>query len=112
MPALAEHAPTVGNGLIEAGRFDEARPWFGRAVEAAQRGDMHGRVDHQSLGKSLHQVGCCHASMGRLAEARTWFERAALAQQKGDVHGRIDHQSLGISLKALGDCREKLGLAP
>lgn len=36
---------SVGGALYEAGRFDEARAWFERAVKEAEKGDQHGRVD-------------------------------------------------------------------
>jgi hypothetical protein len=41
---------------------------------------MHGRVDADNLGKSLHAVGDCHARLGQLAEALLWFERAVGAK--------------------------------
>jgi tetratricopeptide (TPR) repeat protein len=61
---------------------------------------VHGRIDHASLGISLHQVGYCFSRTGRFEEARPWFERAVEAKQKGDVHGRIDHESLVTTLRA------------
>ena len=85
-------------------------PWFERAVEAKQKGDVHGRVDHESLGISLHQVGFCFASTGRFEEARPWFERAVEAAQKGDVHGRVDHESLVTTLRAGAACLRNLQL--
>jgi hypothetical protein len=33
-----------------------ARPWFERAVAAAEQGDIHGQVDHGSLGVSLRDA--------------------------------------------------------
>ena len=99
----------VGLGLIEIGRFEEARPWYERAVGAAQQGDVHGRIDHASLGKSLHQVGFCLSSVGKFEEAQPWFERAVEAKQQGDVHGRIDHESLGASLRAAAHCLRQIG---
>jgi hypothetical protein len=50
------------------------------------RGDIHGRVDHDILGKSLHQVGYCLSSLGKFAEAQPFYERAAAEAEKGDVH--------------------------
>jgi hypothetical protein len=46
-------------------------------VAAKAKGDVHGRLDHASLGSSLHQVGYCLSSLGRFEDARAWFERAA-----------------------------------
>ncbi|MCP4590389.1 MAG: ATP-binding protein, partial [bacterium] len=37
----------VGNAAVEQGRNEEALPWFQRAVEKKQQGDVHGRVDHE-----------------------------------------------------------------
>ncbi len=60
------------------------------------------RVDHDSLGISLHQAGYCLASEGQFAVAQTWFERAVTAKEQGDIHGRVDHESLGRSLQRMG----------
>jgi hypothetical protein len=54
-----EEGELVGRALTEVGRFAAARPWFERAVTAKEKGDVHGRVDHASLGASLNQVGWC-----------------------------------------------------
>ncbi len=104
-----EAGEALGRALYEIGHFDEARPWFERAVEAKQKGDVHGRVDHASLGRSLHQVGYCLSSTGKYDEARPWYERAVEATQKGDVHGRVDHASLRVSLLSGADCLRRLG---
>jgi len=106
---LLEKGEVVGAALIEIGRFTDARPWYERAVTAKQKGDVRGRVDHQSLGSSLHQVGYCLSSTGQFADARPWFERAVTATEKGDVHGRVDHQSLGVSLHQVGYCLSSTG---
>ena len=45
---------------LEAAR--QALPWFERLVAAKEKGDMHGRVDAASFGKSLHLVGDCYAT--------------------------------------------------
>jgi tetratricopeptide (TPR) repeat protein len=106
---LAGRAHTVGDGLFETGRFDETRTWYERAVDAAQKGDVHGRLDHESLGRSLLQVGFCYWSVGRFDQALPWFERAVDAAQKGDVHGRVDHESMGRSLHMVGVCHWRVG---
>ena len=64
-------------------RFDEARSWYERAVGEEEQGDIHGRVDHASLGRSLHQVGSCLSEIGRFDEARPWDERAAEEREYG-----------------------------
>jgi len=106
---LLEKGEVVGEALAEIGQFTDARPWLERAVTAKQKGDVHGRVDHQSLSSCLHGVGYCLVSTGQFADARPWFERAVAAAEKGDVHGRVDHQSLGLSLHQVGDCLSSTG---
>ncbi len=100
---------TIGNALIGIGAFENARPWYERAVAAAGKGDVHGRVDHESLGASLHAVGDCLSSTGQFEAARPWYERAVAAAGKGDVHGRVDHASLGRSLHQVGVCLSSTG---
>jgi tetratricopeptide (TPR) repeat protein len=107
--ALSGGAQTVGQGLLMDGRFDEARGWFERAIKVKEKGDMHGRVDHESLGSTLHQVGDCLVGIGRFEEARGWFERAVEATNEGDIHGRVDHESLGISLHQVAYCHGSVG---
>ena len=108
-PVAVSEGTIVGRALRGMGRFDEARAWFERAVAEKEKGDVHGRIDHESLGNSLHQVGGCLSSTGRFDEARAWFERAVAEKEKGDVHGRIDHASLGISLNQVGGCLSSTG---
>ena len=105
--ADAQHA--VGFALSQIGRFTDALLWYERAVAAAEQGDVHGRIDHESLGRSLHQVGYCLSETGQYEEARPWYERAVAAAEQGDVHGRIDHASLGTSLHCVGACLSETG---
>ena len=109
LPAPGGEGESLGQALVEIGRFDAARPWFERAVAEAERGDVHGRVDHESLGTSLHQVGYCLSRVGEFAAARPWFERAVTEKEQGDVHGRVDHASLGTSLHQVGYCLYSVG---
>jgi tetratricopeptide (TPR) repeat protein/predicted phosphodiesterase len=99
----------IGYALVGIGKFAEARPWYERAVAEKEKGDVHGRVNHQSLGVSLRQVGSCLDSVGKFEEARPWSERAVAETEKGDVHGRVDHQSLGESLHQVGFCLSSVG---
>jgi tetratricopeptide (TPR) repeat protein len=69
----------LGDVSMALGRFEAALRWYERAVAAAEQGDAHGRVDAESLGTSLVQVGYCHAKLGQIAEAMRWYERAAAA---------------------------------
>jgi hypothetical protein len=55
----------LGVFYARAGQFARALPWFERAVEAAQKGDVHGRVDQESLRISLEAVSICRAKLGR-----------------------------------------------
>ncbi|MBB5413685.1 tetratricopeptide (TPR) repeat protein/predicted phosphodiesterase [Paraburkholderia sp. HC6.4b] len=107
MTAVDQHA--VGAGLYAIGRFDEARPWFERAVTEKEQGDTHGRVDHGSRGASLNSVGSCLSTVGKFDEARPWFERAVTEKEQGDTHGRVDHESLSKSLHSLGYCLSSVG---
>jgi hypothetical protein len=54
-----EEGEAIGRSLIDIGQFEEARPWYERAVEAAQQGDVHGRIDHQTLGRSQQALSHC-----------------------------------------------------
>jgi tetratricopeptide (TPR) repeat protein len=99
----------IGRALYETGFFAAAQPWFERAVAEAEQGDVHGRVDHASLGSSLHLIGYCLSSRGEFAAAQTWFERAVAQKEQGDVHGRVDHASLGSSLHQVGFCLSSRG---
>ena len=109
LPAPGEEGEWLGAALVEIGRFDAARPWYERAVSEAERADVHGRVDHESLGSSMHQVGYCLTSVGDYATARPWYERAVKEAERGDVHGRVDHESLGVSLHQVGFCLSSVG---
>ena len=84
-PAWGRSLHQVGYCLQELGDIAGARSWYERAVEAAEKGDVHGRIDHASLGASLRQVGYCLQALGDVAGAKPWFERAVEAKKKGDV---------------------------
>ena len=57
------HQPAPGGILPgEPGSVRGGAAWFERAVAAKEQGDIHGRVDHASLGRSLHKVGDCLSS--------------------------------------------------
>jgi hypothetical protein len=57
------------------GQFEAARPWFERAVAEAEKGDVHGRVDHESLRLSLHNLANCFQRLGRDEDAKRWEAR-------------------------------------
>jgi tetratricopeptide (TPR) repeat protein/predicted phosphodiesterase len=104
-----DEGEVIGGALYETGKFDPARRWFERAVEEKRQGDAHGRVDHASLGRSLHLVGYCLSSVGKYDIAHPWFERAVEEAKRGDMHGRVDHTSLGRSLHLVGYCLSSVG---
>lgn len=95
---------TIGQALYGIGAFAAGQPWFERAIVAKERGDVHGGVDHDSLGRSLYQMGYCLSSQGQFAAAQPWYERAVVAEEQGNVDGRVDHISLGSSLHQAGYC--------
>ncbi|MBK8209257.1 MAG: hypothetical protein IPK78_04140 [Rhodospirillales bacterium] len=64
-----ENGEAIGRALSEIGRFADAQPWFERAVAAKEQGDVHGRVDHESLGGSLRAAAACLRQLGRETEA-------------------------------------------
>jgi hypothetical protein len=80
-------------------------PWFERAVAAKEKGDLFGRVDFESLGVSLHEVGDCYFLQGQFAKALPWFEHAVAAKEKGDLYRRVDSESLAASVAAVASCR-------
>ncbi|MCG8419034.1 MAG: AAA family ATPase [Proteobacteria bacterium] len=101
-------ADVIAGALSELGRFGISRAWALSAVEKRQ-GDIHGRVDHESLGRSLHQVGRCYLETGEYEQARSWYQQAVEEKRQGDVHGRVDHESLGRSLHQVGRCYSEAG---
>ena len=48
-----------------------------RAVEAKRQGDVHGRIDHESLGESLREGARCLRRLGREREAERWDGEAS-----------------------------------
>jgi len=99
----------IGQALVGIGKFAEARSWYERGMREAEKEDVHGPVDHASLGRRLHAVGFCLSSAGEFAEAQLWYERAVEKAGMGDVHGSVDHASLGLSLHAVGFCLSSVG---
>ena len=83
---------------------DSKRRGRGVSVRYAEKekGEMDGRMDHASLGCSLHEMGYCLSRTGQYAEARVTYERAVAEHEKGDVDGRVDHASVGRSLHHVG----------
>jgi hypothetical protein len=59
----------VGYCLAETGQFEAARPCCERAVAEKEQGDVHGRVDNDSLKVSLVSGAVCLEQLGHLDEA-------------------------------------------
>jgi hypothetical protein len=54
---------------LNTGDFDAACRRFERAVEEKEKGDVHGGLDHASLGASVHQMGNCLFNTGNFVAA-------------------------------------------
>ena len=108
--SLGRSLHEAGSCLSDANQFGAALLWFQRAVAAKEKGDIHGRIDHESLGRTLQQIGrCVSSTSSQLETALTWFEQAVVSKEKGNVFGRVDHDSICLSLRAGADCCQKLG---
>ena len=88
----------------------KARPWYERAVTEAEQGDVHGRVDHESLGRAFTRSGIALSGTGDDEGADPGTSERSLEKEKGDVHGGVDHESLVASKQALDTLsRERSG---
>ena len=76
-----EDGEAVGRALLEIGAFEAARPWFERAAAEKERGDVHGRVDHESIALSLRSGAQCLRQLGRHEEAALWEAQASDLQR-------------------------------
>jgi hypothetical protein len=66
-----------------------------------RQGDLHGRVDHATLGKSLHQLGMWSDQQGQWSAAADWYDQAVAKMRQGDILGRVDKAVLLSRKKAL-----------
>jgi Tfp pilus assembly protein PilF len=80
-------------------------------VAETRQGDLHGRVDHESLGRSLHSLGICAYQQGDWQAAAGWYEQALAEKRQGDIFGRVDRSSVAISEESLALCRKRMGSA-
>jgi len=103
-PIATDDGEIVGRALYEIGRFDEARPWYERAVVAKEKEDVDGSVDHDGLRSSLHLVGWCLLEAGKHNEALLWYERALEEAKKGNKQGRVSHDNISSALHEIGRC--------
>jgi len=99
----------LGMALYQLGRFSIALPWFEQAQAEKGQGDLHGRVDHQSLGITLQHIGMCLYQQGEWAKAVDWYQQAQAEKGQGDLHERVDHASLGSTLYQIGMCFSEQG---
>ena len=67
----------AGRALLEVGRFEEARPWFERAVAEAEKGDVHGRVQSELVTSISRNLVRCLRRLGRHEDALQWERRYA-----------------------------------
>jgi AAA ATPase domain len=65
-----EAGATIGRALMEIGQFAAAHPWFERALAEAEKGDVYGRIDHASLGKTLQSRAKCLRDQAAILEVR------------------------------------------
>ena len=95
----------------QQGQWPAAAGWFMQAVVETSQGVLHGRVDHESLGSSLHGLGNCAFQQREWSAAAGWCEQAVAEKRQGDIFGRVDQGSVANSEKSLALCRKKMGLA-
>ncbi|MEN0060949.1 MAG: tetratricopeptide repeat protein [Myxococcota bacterium] len=98
----------VGDALLQAGAFDEARSWHERAAGVAQEGDEHGQINHHHVAEGLHGVGVGFCEQHRYEEALPWCERAVAEHRLGIEFGGTERIKLGQSLHQLGWCLTRL----
>ena len=94
----------MGRCRLRLGQHEAARPWFKQAIEAALAGDIHRRVDYETLGRCYHEMADSFAGVGDCEQAITWYERAIEAKQRGDLHGGVNEESLALSRQARDNC--------
>jgi len=64
------------------GEYEEAQPWCERATTAKEKGDIHGRVDYDSVAVSAELLASCLSAVGRDDEAQHCRERAAALRER------------------------------
>ncbi len=88
----------VGLCYTSSKKEDEAQmamDSFEQAIAELGKGNGSGQVNFQHLSISLHQLGCCLASLKRSDEAIEFFDRAMSAAEKGDPDGQVNRAQLG-----------------
>jgi hypothetical protein len=80
-----------------------------QAQEETRKGDLHGRVDHLSLGNILAYHGHCFFKLGEWLKAAEWYEQAEAEARQGDIYRRINKQFIAINLSALVKVLKILG---
>lgn len=100
-PSLPIHVlvTTVGAALNQLGTcslaeqdYAGARVSFERAIVAAKKGDIHGRVNHVSLASAAHNLGLCWLAQRAFDDAHAWLTRSVAEAERGDLYERVDHE--------------------
>jgi hypothetical protein len=58
------------------GRFEEALPWFERAVAKAEKDDVHGREQKELVKSLIQALAGCLVELGHHEDARQWQQRS------------------------------------
>ena len=100
----------MGFCLSNQDQFAVAQPWFERAATAKEQGDIHGRVDHESLGRSLHQMGDRLLSQRQIAAAH---EQGAFQPPQPAQGGRdADRRPRRLTATVRGELRVACSVLP
>lgn len=99
---------TIGECLVAKGEFGPAVPWFERVLLARKQPDARGRIDHERVGRTLHDLGTCHEGLHLLEQAADSYACAVKEKGRGDLHGRVDDESVAKSAKALRSALARL----
>ncbi|MEV7425538.1 tetratricopeptide repeat protein [Streptomyces sp. NPDC091212] len=75
--AVSRMLTTGGSGLYNAGRYDEAIDWFGRALR-----DARTEGDRRAEAQALHGLGQSHRLAGRLEQATSLFTEALTLREE------------------------------
>jgi tetratricopeptide (TPR) repeat protein len=95
LQATAEDGPARGLELFQAGKYEEALPYFERALELAEK--RYGSND-PALAVELNNLAEVHRLMGQLDKAEALYIRAIALDEEA---GRGDDPGLATSLNNL-----------
>ncbi|NJP45989.1 tetratricopeptide repeat protein [Actinacidiphila epipremni] len=105
--AVMQMLTTGGGGLCNAGLFDEAAQWFGRALSLGEE-----TGDRRAQSQALHGLGQAHQFGGRPESAAAYYRHAlALREAIGYTRGAaLSRLSLGQLALDAGSPREAVDL--